>query len=186
LILQALVVGAISPDAFAVNGLEEIVPAFGEFDGSMFAGLLPIDRNGQQQEQADAVPAQDKGALFFWLFDPTEPTDDDSLVIWLNGGPGCTSMAGNLVENGPITTPQFPAGTFHASSYNPTFASNEYAWTKATRMLYLEQPAGVGFSFGPSVSNEAELSQNFHDWLQNFYDVFRELRPKKLYIFGER
>jgi carboxypeptidase C (cathepsin A) len=184
LLATRFAVHALSPEAFAVKDLEAVAPAFGKFDGDMFAGLLPISRtSGTEQKSADDVP--EGGALFFWLFEPNEPTDDDSVVIWINGGPGCTSMAGNLVENGPITTPQFPAGTFHSSDWNPAFAPNEHAWTKATTMLYVEQPAGVGFSFGPTVSNEADLSSNFHNWLQNFYEVFQKLRPKRLFIFGE-
>jgi hypothetical protein len=66
------------PDAsdLRVQGLEEIEPAFGLFEGEMYAGLLPMD-NGDRT-----------GNLMFWLFAPEEPSITDSLVIWLNGGPG--------------------------------------------------------------------------------------------------
>jgi hypothetical protein len=66
------------PDAsdLRVRGLEEVEPAFGLFEGEMYAGLLPMD-NGERT-----------GNLMFWLFTPDEPSITDSLVIWLNGGPG--------------------------------------------------------------------------------------------------
>jgi hypothetical protein len=66
------------PDAsdLRVKGLEEVEPAFGLFEGEMYAGLIPMDHGDRT------------GNLMFWLFIPEEPTVTDSLVIWLNGGPG--------------------------------------------------------------------------------------------------
>jgi carboxypeptidase C (cathepsin A) len=66
------------PDAsdFRVRGLEEVEPAFGLFEGKMYAGLLPMDNDDRT------------GNLMFWLFTPEAPSITDSLVIWLNGGPG--------------------------------------------------------------------------------------------------
>jgi carboxypeptidase C (cathepsin A) len=64
------------PSDLRVKGLEEVEPAFGLFEGEMYAGLLPMD-NGDRT-----------GNLMFWLFIPEEPSVSDSLVIWLNGGPG--------------------------------------------------------------------------------------------------
>ena len=69
----------------AVKGLEDIVPAFEEFEGDMYAGLLPI-----------AHPSKDKGEegeYMFWFFEPEAPEVEDSLIIWFNGGPGCTSFS---------------------------------------------------------------------------------------------
>lgn len=59
-----------------VRGLEDVEPAFGLFEGEMYAGLLPMDNDDRT------------GNLMFWLFAPEKPSDTDSLVIWLNGGPG--------------------------------------------------------------------------------------------------
>ena len=65
----------IAADDFLVTGLEEIDPAFGEFDGTMHAGLISITPDIHE----------DKGKLMFWLFTPHQPKVDDSLVIWFNG-----------------------------------------------------------------------------------------------------
>lgn len=60
----------------------------------------------------------------------------DPLVVWFNGGPGCSSMLGFLQETGPYVLEN------NATSYT----ANEWTWNKETNILYIEQPAGVGYS----------------------------------------
>jgi hypothetical protein len=81
------------PDAsdLRVRGLEEIEPAFGLFEGEMYAGLLPMN-NGDRS-----------GNLMFWLFAPEEPSITDSLVIWLNGGPGTFLPISHRASEGEAT-----------------------------------------------------------------------------------
>jgi carboxypeptidase C (cathepsin A) len=59
---------------FVVRGLEDVQPAYADFDGDMYAGRLPAD-NG------DRV-----GETMFWMFEPATQSVPDTLVIWLNGG----------------------------------------------------------------------------------------------------
>lgn len=60
------------------------------------------------------------------------------LLIWINGGPGCSSLIGWGTENGP----------FLISDKNPSagFVASDYAWNKEANVLYVDQPAGIGFS----------------------------------------
>ena len=58
-------------------------------------------------------------------------------ALWLNGGPGCSSMEGLFTENGPFKLVQ-----------NGSLAVNTYSWSNITSMLYLESPIGVGFRLG--------------------------------------
>lgn len=161
---------------FLVNKkiIEEVEPAFKiGFNGTMYSGLLPIDVDVDEP----------RGKLSFWLFNPEETKD--TLTIWLNGGPGCSSYsAGIFFEMGPVTTPLHPAGHGRTRA-DQSFEPNDSSWTKATNLLFVEQPTGTGFSYGPMVDTEADLSRDFYNFLVNFYKTFPEMNDKPLYIAGE-
>jgi carboxypeptidase C (cathepsin A) len=60
----------------------------------------------------------------------------DPVIIWFNGGPGCSSMLGFLQEHGPWVM----------EDNTTVFVKNEYAWNKEATVIYIESPAGVGYS----------------------------------------
>ncbi|KZM20207.1 Carboxypeptidase D [Ascochyta rabiei] len=149
-------------EAFAVNGsgIPEV-----PFDiGESYAGLLPISDSPDETRK-----------LFFWFFPSTAEQTPEHVTIWLNGGPGCSSLSGFLTENGPFT---WEAGTL-APVQNP------YAWTNLTNMLWVEQPVGVGYSQGiPNITNEVELAAEFRGFYKSFVDTF-QTKHWKTYITGE-
>jgi carboxypeptidase C (cathepsin A) len=176
-------------DDFLVRDLDKIEPVYKTFDGIMYAGLIPTTpfTTLKTNETTEKRKKKKKdGKLMFWLFEPIAPTYDNTLVIWLNGGPGCSSLGGCLFENCPVTIPLHPAGFFGTDQDPAILQPNPYAWTNATRMMYVEQPHGTGFSTGPFPTDEDDLSRYFYHFLQNFYSIFGDdLRSKDLYFFGE-
>ena len=58
--------------------------------GESYAGLMPISSQKNASE------------LYFWFFPSEDTQASDEILIWLNGGPGCSSLEGLLQENGPF------------------------------------------------------------------------------------
>ncbi|KAF9224578.1 alpha/beta-hydrolase [Gyrodon lividus] len=137
-----------------------------DFDvGPSWAGLLPISNNPNETRQ-----------LYFWFFPPGPGGSLDDLIFWTNGGPGCSSLEGLLQENGPLSWAYGQAG--------PTV--NEYSWTNLSSVLWVEQPVGTGFSQGtPNIENEDQLAEQLVGFMQQFLEVFSELKGKKLWLTGE-
>ena len=101
------------------------------------------------------------------------------VIVWLNGGPPCSSLIGDFLENGPIVM-----------SINGTLVENVGSWTKTANMLFLESPVGVGFSYWPgnSLPYRADDNTTAADnvaTLLSFYAAFPEHATSDLFITGE-
>ena len=113
--------------------------------------------------------------LYFWFFPSSNPAASDEITIWLNGGPGCSSLEGLLQENGPFL---WQYGTFKPFR-------NEWTWVNLTNMVWVEQPVGTGFSQGtPDATSEADVAREFIGFFKNFVDLFG-LHNRKVFIAGE-
>ncbi|KAL2936465.1 Serine carboxypeptidase-like 29 [Bienertia sinuspersici] len=83
-------------------------------------------------------------SLFYWFIEAVEDPSSKPLLLWLNGGPGCSSIAlGEAEEIGP----------FHIQKDGKTLYLNPYSWNKVANILFLDSPAGVGFSYSNTTSD---------------------------------
>jgi carboxypeptidase C (cathepsin A) len=100
------------------------------------------------------------------------------LVAWFNGGPGCSSMIGLFQENGPC---KFPLGGSTSAPVNNTNSFNNYA-----NMIYIDQPIGVGFSYGTdSVTSTVTAAPLVWKLIQAFYASFPQYESRDFGIFTE-
>lgn len=155
----------------------------------MFAGTVPNTRVG--------VAEAEGGELFYWLVCAEGPqaaggdatdgsgtgcadTEDTDLLIWLNGGPGCSSMDGMMIENGPFAV---VAG---AGGGAPTLKLRETSWHKVAHVLYVDQPAGTGLSpVDDYDGNQIEVDAHFEAFLHNWLDLYPGFAGKRIYMSGE-
>ncbi|KAH1048995.1 hypothetical protein GLYMA_08G008700v4 [Glycine max] len=124
-------------------------------------------------------------ALFYYFVESETDPASKPLVLWLNGGPGCSSLGvGAFSENGPFR----PNGE--------VLIKNEYSWNRETNMLYLETPVGVGFSYAKggssydTVNDETTvllISQARDNlvFLQRWFNKFPHYRHTDLFLAGE-
>ncbi|RGP81163.1 carboxypeptidase d [Fusarium longipes] len=114
--------------------------------------------------------------MWFWFFEARKNAKTAPLALWLNGGPGCSSMIGLFQENGPCT--------FNKGGSKPTL--NPYSWNTFANMLYVDQPIGTGFSYGSddAVSTLAAAPRVWN-LLQAFYAQFPEYENRDFGLFTE-
>lgn len=122
------------------------------------------------------------GRALFYYFVEAESHDPLSkpLTLWLNGGPGCSSLGnGAFEELGPFR----PKGTARG------LILNHYSWNKASNLLFLESPAGVGFSYSNTssdlVTNDAKTAQDSLRFLLGWFEKFPEYKSSDLFLTGE-
>uniref|UniRef100_A0A0A0LSB6 Serine carboxypeptidase n=1 Tax=Cucumis sativus TaxID=3659 RepID=A0A0A0LSB6_CUCSA len=119
-----------------------------------------------------------KSARMFYLFFESRNSKKDPVVIWLTGGPGCSSELAMFYENGPFQI-----------ANNLSLVWNEYGWDKASNLIYVDQPTGTGFSYTSDDDDirhdEEGVSNDLYDFLQAFFTEHKEFAANDFYITGE-
>ena len=118
---------------------------------------------------------------FHYMFNYAhEDYENKPLVLWLNGGPGCSSLDGWANEHGPMQLDE-----------EGKFKLNEYSWNRVANMIYLESPGDVGFSYIDSkleqdlfIDDKIAAQDNLKA-LINFFEKFPSMKNKDFYISGE-
>ncbi|KAG0589697.1 hypothetical protein KC19_1G040600 [Ceratodon purpureus] len=120
-------------------------------------------------------------AYFYFFVESPDHPSSKPLTLWLNGGPGCSSLAYGFAEEfGPYRILPDASGVY----------LHEYAWNRASNMLFLESPSGVGFSFS-NVSSENQIggdkrtAEDNYMFLLNWFERFPQYKDREFYIAGE-
>ncbi|CAD5216964.1 unnamed protein product [Bursaphelenchus xylophilus] len=131
---------------------------------------------------AGRLNVSDTRRLSYWLVESQNDKNKDPLVLWLNGGPGCSSLFGLLEEHGPFVLVE-------GHDVDLKLHKNPNAWNKFANVLYLEAPAGVGFSQNdetnfPSYDDTTTAIDNAN-FLSAFVKAYPEYKGRDFYITGE-
>jgi len=116
----------------------------------------------------------------FYLFFTSLASNPSSapLVLWLTGGPGCSSELAVFYENGP----------YHLEK-DASLSINEYGWDQTSNLLYVDQPLDTGFSFSKNpldiVHNEKGVAADMWEFFQAFLEAHPELKNNDVYVTGE-
>ncbi|KAK0599801.1 hypothetical protein LWI29_008775 [Acer saccharum] len=120
-------------------------------------------------------------ALFYWLTESAHSPLSKPLVVWLNGGPGCSSVAyGASEEIGPFRINKTASGLY----------LNKFSWNTEANLLFLETPAGVGFSYSNRSSDlydtgDRRTAKESLEFLIQWLDRFPRYKGREVYLTGE-
>eukprot|EP00827_Trimyema_finlayi_P003389 TRINITY_DN311_c0_g1_i8.p1 TRINITY_DN311_c0_g1~~TRINITY_DN311_c0_g1_i8.p1 ORF type:complete len:261 (+),score=143.76 TRINITY_DN311_c0_g1_i8:76-858(+) len=124
------------------------------------------------------IDEQSKDKLFYWLFDSRNVPTEDPLVLWLTGGPGCSSELACLVENGPYR--------LEPGASTPKILKE--GWNDKANLLFIDQPIGTGFSSGNILdycTTEDCVAKDFFIFFKGFLERFPEYKKRPFFITGE-
>ena len=124
---------------------------------------------------SDAWPWLDLADLAPGFFESRNNPETDPVVLWLNGGPGCSSLTGLFLELGPSSIDK--NGQLHL---------NPYSWNANASVIFLDQPVNVGFSYSSNtVSNTIAAGKDVYALLTLFFKQFPEYAHQDFHISGE-
>lgn len=141
-----------------------------EYKGPMYSGYLATNRDNE---------------ALYYLFVPSQdtetPASEQPFLLWLNGGPGCSSLFGMAAEIGPVISKQ----------YSGNWTLNEYSWNKNAHLLFIEAPSVIGFSIGDrnpeNVFDDNITAAGTAHALSEFFqkDEFKQYKDCEFFISGE-
>jgi carboxypeptidase C (cathepsin A) len=124
------------------------------------------------------VSPQDGAFLYYYFLESQNDPSTDPVFLWLQGGPGCSSLFGLFVENGPQIV-----------DANGNFSPNPYSWTTNASMLWIDSPVGTGYSYvqnGDYARNEQTVSADLYTALYAFFfELYPQYSQNDFYVFGE-
>lgn len=157
-----------------------VLPGYGAPPTAHYSGFVEVDVASSTH-------------LFYYLVESQSNPAEDPLLWWMNGGPGASSLAGLLAENGPLLLNE--AGRF---------VNNPYAWNGQANVLYVEFAPGIGYSFcanssrkdvdcpqersncSPCVASDSSVAQQNVVFIERFMtEVFPKMAGRPLYLAGE-
>jgi carboxypeptidase C (cathepsin A) len=160
-----------SPEALQdeIHGLPDAPPGV---NWRMFSGYIDV-----------SAPEEKEGTrqMFYWFVESQNEPAKDPVMLWTNGGPGCSGLGGFLSEQGPFRA-------VHLQPWQPVMLkSNDFTWTKVANMVFIEQPVGVGFSTAANkikYGDEQAASDNLR-FVKGFFKRYPQYALQDFYISSE-
>ncbi|KAK6937896.1 Peptidase S10, serine carboxypeptidase [Dillenia turbinata] len=167
-----LLLNFLSSESAPESALVTQLPGFtGTFPSKHYSGYVTIDES------------HGKKLFYYFVVSESNPSEDP-VVLWLNGGPGCSSFDGFVYEHGPFN---FEKG--ESQDGLPKLHLNQYSWSKVSNILYLDSPAGVGFSYSGNTSDyitgDLKTASDSHNFLLKWFELYPEFLSNPFFIAGE-
>jgi len=164
LFIAVVLLFVLNAEAITTSKRVKSLPGMKPFEQNVYSGFFEVN--------------QEYGAHLFYYFIESQSSPKTSpTVLWLQGGPGCSSLFGCFVENGP-----------QIIDVNGNFHANNYSWNARANVLWIDQPVGSGYSYVESaegyVTNEKTMAVELYSALTQFLRMYPQYNTN-FYIFGE-
>ncbi|XP_037498448.1 venom serine carboxypeptidase [Rhipicephalus sanguineus] len=129
-----------------------------------YSGYIPVDEKKES-------------SFLFFLHIKSEDDMKKPLLLWLQGGPGKSSLFGQFLENGPL-----------GIDTSGQLFYRQHTLQRDFNIIYLDQPVGSGYSFdikGKYLSSLEDASTHVITFFEQFLEIFREYKGRDFYIAGE-
>ncbi|XP_034691735.1 serine carboxypeptidase 1-like [Vitis riparia] len=170
-VLICMLFSFVLTEAAPQTALVTKLPGFnGTFPSKHYSGYVTIDENHGKK-------------LFYYMVVSENNPSEDPVVLWLNGGPGCSSFDGFVYEHGPFNFEARTQGDL------PRLHLNPYSWSKLSNIIYLDSPAGVGFSYSENLTDyrtgDLKTASDSHAFILKWFELYPEFLSNPFYIAGE-
>jgi cathepsin A (carboxypeptidase C) len=150
----------------------------GAYEPDRVLSLPGLDVQPTFNHYAGYLAASGTKNFFYWFVESERNPSTDPLVLWLNGGPGCSSLTGLLAELGPWRTKPDGSG----------LTWNEHRWNKIANIIFIESPQCVGYSYqetGLCATGDDETANDNFLALKSFFVKFPEYQTNEFFLTGE-
>lgn len=116
--------------------------------------------------------------LFFWFFKSEKDWKNAPIAVWLQGGPGYSSLFGLFNENGP-----------YVILNKNKLKLRKYSWHIYCNMIFIDSPVGTGYSFTKSdegyARNQSDVGKDLFAAMVQILKLFPEIKNNPFFITGE-
>ncbi|KAG1341811.1 serine carboxypeptidase-like 18 [Cocos nucifera] len=171
LFVLLLTIFSCPPPVWALNTITHLPGFHGTLPFYLETGYVKVDEVNDAQ-------------LFYYFIKSERKPDEDPLVVWLTGGPGCSAFSGLVYEIGPLK--------FDVAGYTeglPSLVYHPYSWTKVCSIIFLDSPVGTGFSYSSVEKSyetgDTKAARQVHTFLKKWLIDHPEFLSNLLYIGGD-
>ncbi|XP_073986335.1 venom serine carboxypeptidase-like [Rhodnius prolixus] len=147
-------------------------------DGQAAATVKPIKGNLASYSGFLTVNKVYNSNMFFWFFPSEKNNSTAPVVVWLQGGPGASSLFGLFNEIGP----------FYVKLHRG-LKMRQYYWSQVVNVIFIDNPVGTGFSFTENNAgyavNEDAVAKDLYSAVYQFFQLFPQYQNNDFYIAGE-
>ncbi|CAA2995904.1 serine carboxypeptidase-like 18 [Olea europaea subsp. europaea] len=144
-----------------------------------YSGTLPVTL----ETGYIGVGENDEVQLFYYFIESENNPKTDPLLLWMNGGPGCSGLSSLVYEIGPLA---FDVVDFNGSL--PSILLRPHSWTKVANIIFIDWPVGTGFSYSTSTrgysSTDTKSAKDNYTFLKKWLLNHPMFIKNRLYVAG--